>query len=64
MINKLKVKELKVMAEKANVKGWKSMKKEQLIEALQVTRKYGPIFDYMEDYGVSFEEAKDMVSDY
>lgn len=64
MINKLKVKELKAMAEKANVKGWKSMKKEQLIEALQVTRKYGPIFDYMEDYGVSFEEAKDMASDY
>lgn len=64
MINKLKVKELKAMAEKANVKGYKSMKKEQLIEALQVTRKYGPIFDYMEDYGVSFEEAKDMASDY
>lgn len=64
MINKLKVKELKVMAEKANVKGYKSMKKEQLIEALQVTRKYGPIFDYMEDYGVSFEVAKDMASDY
>ena len=64
MINKLKVKELKAMAEKANVKGYKKKKKEQLIEALQVTRKYGPIFDYMEDYGVSFEEAKDMASDY
>lgn len=60
MINKLKVKELKAMAKEANVKGWRSLKKADLIKELQVTRKYGLILDYMEDYGISLEEAKDM----
>lgn len=59
----LKVKELKEMAKDANVKGWKNLKKAELIKELQVTRKYGPIFDYMEDYGISFEDAKDMVAE-
>ena len=59
----LKVKELKEMAKDANVKGYKSLKKAELIKELQVTRKYGPIFDYMEDYGISFEDAKDMVAE-
>lgn len=63
MINKLTVKELKQMAKEANVKGFSKLKKDELISELQVTRKYGLILDYMEDYGVSLEVAKDMASE-
>ena len=63
MIKKLKVVQLKEMAKEANVKGYKSMKKAELIKELQVTRKYGTILDYMEDYNVSLEVAEDMASD-
>ena len=63
MINKLTVKQLKEMAKDANVKGWSKLSKAELISELQVSRKYGLILDYMEDYGVSLEEAKDMASE-
>ena len=63
MINKLTVKELREMAKEANVKNWKSLKKDELISELYVSRKYGLILDYMEDYGVSLEIAKDMASE-
>ena len=63
MINKLKVKELREMAKEANVKNWKSLKKADLISELWVSRRYALIFDYMEDYGVSFEIAEDMASE-
>lgn len=57
---RISIKELKEMAKDANVKGYTSMKKDELISKLQVTRKYGLILDYMQDYGISLEEAKDM----
>ena len=63
MINKLTVKELREMAKEANVKNWNSLKKDELISELYVSRKYGLILDYMEDYGVSLEIAKDMASE-
>lgn len=63
MINKLTVKQLKEMAKDANVKGWSKLGKAELISELYVSRKYGLILDYMEDYGVSLEEAKDMASE-
>ena len=51
------------MAKDANVKGWSKLGKSELISELYVSRKYGLILDYMEDYGVSLEEAKDMASE-
>ena len=51
------------MAKDANVKGWSKLSKAELISELYVSRKYGLILDYMEDYGVSLEEAKDMASE-
>lgn len=63
MINKLTVKQLKEMAKDANVKGRSTLGKSELISELQVSRKYGLILDYMEDYGVSLEEATDMASE-
>lgn len=63
MINKLTLKELREMAKEANVKGFSKLNKADLISELWVTREYGLILDYMEDYGVSLEVAKDMASE-
>ena len=56
------LKELKEMAKDAKVKGYSSMKKNELLKALYSIPKYGLILDYMEDYGVSLEVAEDMAS--
>lgn len=57
------VKELRAMAKDANIKGFSKLKKDELMNALYSNRKYGLILDYMEDYGVSLEVAKDMASE-
>ena len=62
MLNKLTVKEMKAMAKDAKVKGYTKLKKNELLRELRVTKKYGLILDYMEDYGVSLEVAEDMAS--
>ena len=59
----IKLKELREMAKDANVKNWKSLSKDDLLNELYSNRHYGLILDYMEDYGVSLEEAKDMASE-
>ena len=53
---------MKAMAKDAKVKGYTKLKKNELLRELRVTKKYGLILDYMEDYGVSLEVAEDMAS--
>lgn len=56
----ISLQELKAMAQDANVQGWDKLQKDELLNALYSNRKYAMILDYMEDYGISLEEAADM----
>ena len=57
------VKELKEMAKDANITNYKNLKKDELMNELYGDRHYGLILDYMQDYEVSLEVAKDMASE-